>query len=94
MSATCYLRERWVTADGRTMLAPLPEGIGGHCGPELCRFVLMHCHQGQSTLPRLMTLYQAPKLLTHEDWVNGAWYKALFWRTAARQPGAQYQAPE
>ena len=60
------------------MLAPLPEGIGGHFGPELCRFVLMHCHQGQSTLPRLMTLYQAPKLLTHEEWVNGAWYKALF----------------
>ena len=24
--ATCYQRERWVTPDGRTILAPLPEG--------------------------------------------------------------------
>jgi hypothetical protein len=26
--ATCYQRERWVTLDGRTILAPLPEGVG------------------------------------------------------------------
>jgi hypothetical protein len=51
--ATCYQRERWVTPDGRTILAPLPEGIDGHFGPELRRFVLMQYHQGQSTLPRL-----------------------------------------
>ena len=51
--ATCYQRERWVTPDGRTILAPLPEGIEGHFGPELRRFVLMQYHQGQSTLPRL-----------------------------------------
>jgi len=25
--ATCYQRERWVTPDGRTVLAPLPEGM-------------------------------------------------------------------
>ena len=25
-TATCYQRERWVTPDGRTILAPLPEG--------------------------------------------------------------------
>jgi hypothetical protein len=37
-------------------VAPLPEGIDGHFGPELRRFVLMHYHQGQSTLPRLVTL--------------------------------------
>jgi Transposase IS66 family len=54
-TATCYLRERWVTPDGRTILAPLPEGIDGHFGPELRRFVLMQYHQGQSTLPRLAT---------------------------------------
>jgi Transposase DDE domain group 1/Transposase IS66 family len=51
--ATRYQRERWVTPDGRTILAPLPEGINGHFGPELRRFVLMQYHQGQSTLPRL-----------------------------------------
>jgi hypothetical protein len=59
VSATCYRRERWVTPDGRTILAPLPEGIDGHFGPELRRFVLMHYHQGQSTLPRLATLLRS-----------------------------------
>jgi hypothetical protein len=54
--ATCYQRERWVTPDGRTILAPLPDGIEGHFGPELRRFVLMQYHQGQSTLPRLAAL--------------------------------------
>jgi hypothetical protein len=27
-TATCYKRERWVTPDGGTILAPLPEGVG------------------------------------------------------------------
>ena len=54
VSATCYQRERWVTPDGRTILAPLPAGIDGHFGPELRRFVLMQYHQGQATLPRLV----------------------------------------
>jgi len=57
--ATRYLRERRVTPDGRTILAPLPDGIAGHFGPELRRFVLMHHHQGQSTLPRLVALLQS-----------------------------------
>ena len=59
-NATCWLRERWVTPDGRTILAPLPEGIDGHFGPELRRFVLVQYHQGQSTMPRLPTM---PRLL-------------------------------
>jgi len=33
--ATCYQRERLITPDGSTILAPLPEGITGHFGPEL-----------------------------------------------------------
>jgi hypothetical protein len=57
--ATCYQRERWVTPDGRTILAPLPDGIDCHFGPELRRFVLMQYHQGQSTLPRLTALLQS-----------------------------------
>ena len=48
--------ERWQTADGRTMTAPLPAGTGGHFGPELRRFVLAQYHQGQMTVPRLVTL--------------------------------------
>jgi hypothetical protein len=57
--ATRYLRERWVTPDGRTIVAPLPDGVDGHFGPELRRFVLMHYHQGQSTLPRLVALLRS-----------------------------------
>ena len=57
--ATCYQRERWVTPDGRTILAPLPEGIDGHFGCGLRRFVLMQYHQGQSTLPRLLALLRS-----------------------------------
>lgn len=57
--ATRFQRERWVTPDGRTILAPLPEGIDGHFGPELRRFVLMQYHQGQSTLPRLAALLRS-----------------------------------
>ena len=51
-----YRRERWVTPDGQTIVAPLPEGTTGHFGPDLRRFVLMQYHQGQSTLPRLTAL--------------------------------------
>ena len=54
-----YLRERWVTPDGQTIVAPLPEGTRGHFGPDLRRFVLMQYHQGQSTLPRLTALLQS-----------------------------------
>jgi hypothetical protein len=54
--AVRYRRERWATPDGRTMVAPLPEGTTGHFGPNLRRFVLMQYHQGQTTLPRLTAL--------------------------------------
>lgn len=51
--------ERWQTPDGNTMTAPLPAGIHGHFGPQLHRFVLAQYHQGQVTVPRLVTLLQA-----------------------------------
>src|SRR5665213_3213923 len=51
-------RECWQTADGRTVTAPLPEGIDGHFGPQLRRFVLAQYHQGQVTVPRLVALLQ------------------------------------
>jgi Transposase IS66 family len=57
--AVRYLRERWVTPDGRTIVAPLPVGTRGHFGPNLRRFVLMQYHQAQSTLPRLTALLQS-----------------------------------
>ena len=49
---------RWRTADGRTIIAPLPMGIDGHYGPNLLRFVLVQYHQGQVTVPRLVTRMQ------------------------------------
>jgi len=54
-----YRRERWLTPQGETIVAPLPNGIRGHFGPELRRFVLMQYHQGQVTVERLVTLLQA-----------------------------------
>ena len=50
-----FRRERWLTPDGRTVVAPLPAGVDGHFGPELRRFVLVQYHQGQVTVPRLVT---------------------------------------
>jgi uncharacterized coiled-coil protein SlyX len=37
---TRYHRERYVTPDGQTLVAPLPSGIVGHYGPSLVAFVL------------------------------------------------------
>ena len=54
-----YRRERWVTPDGRTVIAPLPPGVTGHFGPELHRFVLAQYHQGQVTVPRLVEQLRA-----------------------------------
>jgi Transposase IS66 family len=54
-----YRRERWVTPDGRTVIAPLPPGVTGHYGPELRRFVLAQYHQGQVTVPRLVEQLRA-----------------------------------
>jgi hypothetical protein len=54
-----YRRERWLTPDGQTIVAPLPEGTRGHFGPELRRWVLMQYHQGQVTVERLLAQLQA-----------------------------------
>jgi hypothetical protein len=51
--AVQYRRERWLTPEGATIIAPLPPGIRGHFGPQLRRFVLMQYHQGQMTVERL-----------------------------------------
>jgi hypothetical protein len=51
-----YRRERWLSATGETIVAPLPVGITSHFGPELKRFVLAQYHQGQTTMPRLAAL--------------------------------------
>ena len=52
-------RERWLTPDGRTVVAPTPTGVVGHFGAELRRFVLFQYHQGQVTVPRSVAQLQA-----------------------------------
>jgi hypothetical protein len=51
--------QRWLTSDGPVLTAPLPDGIQGHFGPELRRFILAQYHQGQVTVPRLVEMLQA-----------------------------------
>jgi hypothetical protein len=49
-----YRRERWLTPEGRLVVAPLPGGVAGHFGPELWRYGLAQDHHGQATVPRLV----------------------------------------
>jgi hypothetical protein len=51
-----YKRERWVTPEGQTLIAPLPEGIAGGFGPGVRRFCLALHTQGQVTTERLTNL--------------------------------------
>lgn len=51
-----YRRECWVTPDGRTIIAPLPQGVCGGYGPNVRRFCLMLHNHGQVTTERLASL--------------------------------------
>jgi Transposase IS66 family len=53
-----YRCERWVAPDGTVLTAPLPEGILGHFGSDLRRFILAQYYQGQVTVPRLVEILQ------------------------------------
>lgn len=49
-------RERWLTADGTHLVAPLPAATRGHFGPELRRFIRAQYHGAQTTVARLVEL--------------------------------------
>ncbi|WP_404294460.1 cell division protein ZapB (plasmid) [Microvirga sp. RSM25] len=51
-----YKRERWLTPEGQTLIAPLPAGITGGFGPGVRRFCLALHMQGQVTTERLTDL--------------------------------------
>ncbi|QRM32817.1 hypothetical protein [Microvirga sp. VF16] len=51
-----YKRERWVTAEGQTTIAPLPEGITSGYGHGARRFCLALHTQGQVATERLTEL--------------------------------------
>src|SRR5271156_405591 len=53
---TRYRRERWGTPEGARLIALLPAGIVGGCGPHLHRLVLMLHFQGQMTCERIVAL--------------------------------------
>lgn len=48
-----YRRERWLTPDGREIIAPLPPEVAGHFGPGVVRYILMQHIQGQVAVERL-----------------------------------------
>jgi len=59
---TLYRRERWATPDGRTVVADLPAGVVGGCGPNLVRLVLTLHFQGQMTCERIVAVLTAAGL--------------------------------
>ena len=75
---TRYLRERIVTPDGQTLLAPLPDDIlpGSHFGPILQGYILYQYHQCNVTQPLLLeqlrefgidiSAGQIDRILTHD----------------------------
>ena len=50
---TRYLRERIVTPDGQSLLAPLPADVlpGQHFGPMLISYILYQYHHNHVTQP-------------------------------------------
>jgi hypothetical protein len=53
--ATRYLRERVLTPDGQSVLAPLPDDVlpGSHFGPKLIAYILHQYHHNHVTQPLL-----------------------------------------
>jgi hypothetical protein len=51
-----YRRERWLTPDGRSLLAPLPAELtpGSHFGPDLICFIVHQYHHQHVTQPLLL----------------------------------------
>jgi uncharacterized coiled-coil protein SlyX len=51
-----YHRERWMTADGQSLVAPLPPEVisGSHFGPKLISFILHQYHHQHVTQPLLL----------------------------------------
>ena len=51
----CYRRERWLTPDGQTLIAPLPPEVipGSHFGPTLIGFIVHQYHHQHVTQPLL-----------------------------------------
>jgi hypothetical protein len=53
---TRYRRERWLTPDGQTVIAPLDPSLVGGYGPHLRRLILMLHFQGQMSCERIVAL--------------------------------------
>jgi hypothetical protein len=57
-----YRRERWMTADGHSLVAPLPAEVvpGSHFGPDLICFILHQYHHQHVTQPLLWEQLRQP----------------------------------
>ncbi len=49
-----FRRERWLTPDGREIVAPRPAEVTGHLGSGVIRYIVMQHFQGQVTAERLL----------------------------------------
>src|SRR3954447_22934524 len=79
-------RERWLTPDGQTILAPMPAEVAGHFGPDLRRFVLLQ-YQGQVTMPRLVGQLRAIGIVISKRQVGSTRTPAPSSRTPCCGPG-------
>ena len=50
----CYHRERYVTPEGKTVIAPLPPGVISHYGPGLVSFVLNQHYEQKVPEPKIL----------------------------------------
>jgi len=53
----CYRRERWVTPDGKNIVAPLPadvKALGGHFNVEIVSFILYQYYHAHVTQPLIL----------------------------------------
>jgi hypothetical protein len=66
-----------VTPDGTALTASLPEGIQGHFGSDLCRFILARCYQGQVTVPRFVEILQTLGVFISKREVMSKRWRAL-----------------
>ncbi len=66
-----YHRERYVTPDGKTVIAPLPFGIVGHYGPTLVCYVLDQHYEQKVPEPKILAFLHAVGIKISAAQLNG-----------------------
>jgi Transposase IS66 family len=70
---TCYHRERWLSADGRSLVADLPDDVlpGSHYGPNLICYIVHQYHHQHVTQPLLLEQLQQLGIAISAGHLNG-----------------------